>query len=179
MKRYCGDGDTPVRPHSRWGACSRIARFLAGILAWAPLAALAGSLPLAEDFQRDARQMRGHGQPMVVMFSQNGCVWCDRVRTQIGPMATDEAQPDGALFRQVNIDSDAALVGFDGRPTSHREFAQTQGVQFTPMLVFFGPDGEQLADAIVGMTLPDFYAQYVTHAIDRARGEMGWMAGKD
>lgn len=145
---------------------------LAGILAWAPLAVFASALPEAEDLSQDARLMRDAGQPMVVLFSQRACGWCDRARQQLTPMARDADTQGGAVFRQIDIDRDAPLVDFSGQRVSHSRFSRDEGVRFTPTLIVFGPDGRQLAEPILGMRLPDFYAHYVAQAIDQARTAM-------
>jgi thioredoxin-related protein len=116
--------------------------------------------------------MLGAGQPMVVLFSQSGCGWCDRARVQLVPMAREAAEQGGAVFRQMDIDRDTPLVDFSGQRATHRRFSRAEGVRFTPTLIVFGPDGRQLAEPILGMRLPDFYAHYVAQAIDQARSAM-------
>lgn len=172
MKRLFWDVYARSTSRSTHPTVPGVALILAGILAWAPAAAFASALPEAEDLNRDARLMHDAGQPMVVLFSQRACGWCDRARLQLAPMARDAATQGGAVFRQIDIDRDAPLVDFSGQGTSHRRFSRDEGVRFTPTLIVFGPDGRQLAEPILGMRLPDFYAHYVAQAIDQARTAM-------
>ena len=90
-------------------------RGLAGILACVPIALSAAqpSLPKAADLASDGAAMRAAKMPMVVLYSQAGCSYCDEARTYLVPMARDPANAQRALFRQVDIDSDAALTAGD------------------------------------------------------------------
>ncbi len=172
MKRLLRDVYARSAPRSTRPALPGVALILASILAWTSAAAFASALPEAEDLNQDARLMQEAGQPMVVLFSQRACGWCDRARQQLAPMARDAATQGGAVFRQIDIDRDALLVDFSGQVTSHRRFSGDEGVRFTPTLIVFGPDGRQLAEPILGLRLPDFYAHYVAQAIDQARTAM-------
>lgn len=154
-----------------------MARLPAGILACVAIMTAAHAdplphLPQPTNLQQEAAEMTRTASPMVVLFSQNGCSWCDQARTHLVPMsrATDENTP--ARFRQINLDDDTALVDFSGRQTTQRAFADREKIRFTPTMVVFGASGEQLGDPIVGMRLPDFYGQYVTQAIEKARAQM-------
>ncbi len=106
---------------------------------------------------------------MVVLYSQADCSYCDEARTYLVPMASDPANAQRALFRQIDIDSDAALTGFGGQPTTHRAVARQLGARFAPTVSVLDADGRPLGEAIVGMRLADFYGQYVDNAIDSAR----------
>ena len=136
-------------------------RGLAGILACVPIALSAAqpSLPKAADLAIDGAAMRAAKMPMVVLYSQAGCSYCDEARTYLVPMARDPANAQRALFRQIDIDSDAALTDFAGKPTTHRHLAARL-------------EGRTLGEAIIGMRLPDFYGQYVDNAIDDARAAL-------
>lgn len=116
--------------------------------------------------------MRHTSNPMVVLFSQKACSWCDQARAYLVPMARDSGERAPALFRQINLDDDTGLIDFSGRQTTQRAFARTEKVRFTPTVVIFGAKGERLGDPIVGMRLPDFYGQYVEQAIEDARARM-------
>jgi thioredoxin-related protein len=134
--------------------------------------ALAAGVPPAADLAADARLMREKRLPMLVFFSRNGCPWCEQARREyIGPLAADPAT--GALVRQVDVDRDTPLQDFAGRPTSHRAFAREHQVRLAPTLMFFGPDGEMVAETIVGFRLADFYGAYIDEALAVSRGRLG------
>ena len=149
-------------------------RGLVGILACVPIALSAAqpSLPKAADLARDGVAMRAAKMPMVVLYSQAGCTYCDEARTYLVPMARDSANAQRAIFRQIDIDSDAALTDFAGKPTTHRRLATELGAKFTPTVSVLDAEGRALGEEIIGMRLPDFYGQYVDNAIDDARAAL-------
>ena len=152
-----------------------MARWLAAILACVPIAlpAAAPTLPKAADLARDAVAMRAARLPMVVLYSQTDCVYCERARGYLGPMAQDPATRSRALFRQIDIDSDAPLLDFAGAPGTHRSVAAAHAVRFAPTVIVFDAGGRPLSEAIVGMRLADFYGQYLDNAITEARRRLG------
>ncbi len=165
-----------IKPTRGTRASVSLIRLVAGILAWGLGSAFAAGqfqqLELAADLLADAQSMKAHAQPMVILFSQRNCNWCDRARTQLAPLVAEFEPGQGALFRQVDIDRDAALTDFAGNTTTHRRFAREHGARFTPTLMVFGPDGQTLGEPILGMRLPDFYNHYVMLAIEHARARI-------
>lgn len=143
--------------------------FTAWILAWLAMAADAATpLPEAQNLAADARIMRTERLPLMVLFSRSNCNWCEKVRREY--LAAIAAEPNArVLLRQVDIDRDAALTDFTGQTTSHRAFAQAHQARLAPTLMFFGPDGELLADTLVGYHAPDFYGALIDRAIDGSR----------
>ena len=142
------------------------------ILAWWTHAALAiQPVPVAENLAVDSPTARDGKVPIVVLFSRAHCGWCDKARREhLDAMATHSA--GGALFRQIDVDSDAWLIDFSGQRTRHRTFARKHGAKMTPTLMFFGPDGQALADPIVGYRLPEFYGTLIEDAIEDSRNRL-------
>ncbi len=142
------------------------------ILAWWTTAAVAiQPVPMAENLAADGKKAHAARQPIVVLFSRTPCGWCDKARREhLNAMATQAtASPGGALFRQVDLDSNARLIDFAGRRTSHRAFAGMHNAKMTPTLMFFADDGRELASAIVGYRLPEFYGTLIEDAIEDSR----------
>jgi thioredoxin-related protein len=139
------------------------------ILAWWSFAAPAlEPVPLANDLAADGRIARAGDAPVVVLFSRTPCGWCDRARREhLNAMATNAV--GGALFRQVDLDTNAPLTDFSGQRTTHRAFAQRHHVKMTPTLLFFGDDGRELAAPIVGYRLAEFYGTLIEDAIEDSR----------
>jgi len=146
--------------------------FTAWILAWLALAAEAAApLPAARDFAADATVMRSERLPLMVLFSRSNCPWCEKVRREYLDSIAAEPTPR-VLLRQVDMDRDTALVDFDGSNTSHRAFAQAHRARLAPTLMFFGPDGRQVAASLVGYQTADFYGALIDRAIDDGHGLM-------
>lgn len=142
------------------------------ILAWAPVApsAAAGQLPSAVDLAATGRAIAADGAPLVVLYSQDNCRWCDRARSQLVPMSRQSNV--GARFAQIDIDRATPLTDFAGRHTTHGGFARDEAIRFTPILVIYGPSGQRLTEPIVGMGAIDFYAEQVLQAIAQARTQL-------
>jgi thioredoxin-related protein len=142
------------------------------ILAWWTCAAAAiQPVPAAANLAADGRIAHAARQPVVILYSRGLCTWCDKARREhLNAMASQAAaQSGGPLFRQVDLDTDAPLVDFAGRRSSHREFARRHNVKMTPTLMFFADDGHELAAAIVGYRLPEFYGTLIEDAIEDSR----------
>lgn len=141
------------------------------ILTWALISALwspaANALTAVEDFAADARLMRERKIPMLVLFSADGCSWCETARQQVlDPMAADPGNANRVLIRQVNIDRRVTIADFSGKTTTHRDFAQAHKARLTPTLMVLDADGREIAESIIGVRLLDFYGTYVERAID-------------
>ena len=150
-------------------------RKMAAILACVPIAlsAAPSALPLATDIAAETAKMRDARMPMLVLYSQASCTYCDTARTYLVPMSGPEAQGGRALFRQIDIDSDAALVDFPGTLSTHRAVARSHKARVTPTVRIFDADGRAVGEDIVGLRLEDFYATYIENAIDEGRRHMG------
>lgn len=150
-------------------------RFLAAATAlalpWTAAAATrAPLLPLAENLQADGRLSRTRGAPIVVLFSLPGCPYCEIVRrSHLGPMLADPRHASRVIIRQIDIDADQALVGFDGKRTTHARIARDHGVRAAPVVAFWDGEGRDAAPPLRGMLLPDFYGGYLEDAIEAAR----------
>jgi thioredoxin-related protein len=146
--------------------------FSAWILAWLAIgSAAAGPVPAAADLAADARILRERQVPMMMLYSRSNCGWCEKVRQLY--LASIAADPKAeVVLRQIDLDRDTPLVDFSGRRTSHRQFAQAHKVKLAPTLMFFGPDGGQLVEAIVGYRLPDFYGAHIDDAIEDSRNRL-------
>lgn len=146
-------------------------RLLAGlalILAWLPPAPAETprEIPPARDFAADALHARARRIPILVLYSQADCHWCEQVRREhLRPLL---AAPEKVLLRQVDLDQDRPLLDFDGKHTTHRAFARHHGAKVTPTLAVFGPDGRQPVEPLVGVRIPDYYGAYIERLIERA-----------
>lgn len=150
-------------------------RHLAGllgglILACAPAAALDPSgVPPARDLRAESAAAARAGLPLIVIFSRDDCTFCTAIkRDYLQPMARQARNGNRPVIREIRQDSDAALTGFGGEKTTHTDFARNAKIKLVPVVAFYGPDGRQLADPIVGARLPDFYQSYLDDGIDNA-----------
>lgn len=134
------------------------------ILACAPMAALdASELLRAADLRAEAEQAARRGVPLIVIYSRDDCKFCKTVkRDYLEPLAAGQKAP---LVREISQDRDAPLTDFQGRPTTHAAFATGEKIKLVPVVAFYGRNGRQLAEPIVGARLADFYQSYLDEAI--------------
>ena len=130
----------------------------------------APDLPLASDLAADAKEMRRKRTPLIVLFSLPGCPYCHEVRrSHLLPLLNDAARSPGFILRQVDLRSEARVVDFDGRATSHGELARARGIRSAPEVVFWDDRGRAIAEPLRGMLLPDFYGAYLDESLETAR----------
>lgn len=132
-------------------------------LAWARDSALPvpTSLPLA------AARAAARGEPLVLLISLPGCPFCELVRRSYLLPARRDA---GLQAWQLNSqDKRTPLIGFDGQVTTAAAQISAWKAGFTPSVLFFGPQGQELAERLVGIAVPDFYDAYLQERLARAR----------
>jgi thioredoxin-related protein len=128
-----------------------------------------GGLPPARDLKADAAQARAERKVIVLFFHSDSCPFCRQVEEIYLPLLLrEDAQAPRFILRTVEIRSGQAMTGWDGRETTQRDFARAQGVRLVPHLRFVGPDGEALAEDLIGLNPPDFYSGYLDSAVQAA-----------
>jgi thioredoxin-related protein len=141
------------------------------LFAVSALAFAESTLTKATDLQADAAAARKAGVPMLVLYSLPGCPYCEAIRrSHLTPLAAEV--PPKAIIRQIDLQSVAALRGFDGKPTTHAEFVRARGIKFAPVVSFFGSDGQPISESLVGTMLPDFYGAYLADALSNATAKV-------
>jgi hypothetical protein len=123
----------------------------------------------ARDLQSDAAEARARRLPIVLFFRTANCPYCREVEELYLPsLLAANARHPSFILRTVEIDSGEPLTSFDGAAIDMRAFARRQRVRLVPHLRFVGPDGEALAPDLIGLGVPDFYAGYLSDAIETA-----------
>lgn len=138
---------------------------LLGVAGGASFAAPA-VLPSASSLPDELALTLQKGQPLVVMVSLPGCPYCRAVREQsLAPMH----QHQGLAIVQVDMQSKQPLKGFDGTMSTHDQVIRAWKVDLAPTLLFFGRKGVEVAERLVGASLPDFYGAYLDERLELAR----------
>ena len=155
----------------RWralhGACAAILAFSA------IAAAAAGPLPFARHLAADGRAARESGRVIVVLYSTADCPYCKKVRDGfLGPMHASADDAKRVLVREIEVDSGRQVVGFDGQPTTHAVLAKARKVRIVPYLMFLGPQGEPLAEPLIGISSVDLYGGLLERRIETARARL-------
>lgn len=128
------------------------------------------TLPTPASLRGAAQAAAARGEPLVVMTTLKGCVYCELVRNNyLAPM-----RRDGELVAvQIDVqDRQSNLQGFAGDMTTPADQARAWKARFTPTVMFFGPDGTELAERLVGVAVPDFFGEYLSARLVEARGKL-------
>lgn len=135
-----------------------------------PIASPAGALPTPASLRGAAQAAAARREPLVVMTSLQGCPYCDLVRNRhLLPLLRQ------GLVAAVQLDvrdRTTHLQGFAGETTTAAALLHEWKARFTPTVLFFGPDGQELAERLVGVAVPDFYGDYLDARLSQARSRL-------
>ncbi|SCX77384.1 thioredoxin family protein [Thiohalorhabdus denitrificans] len=132
--------------------------------------AYAGEIPAARDLAATAQEAGSQDRPVLVFFYQDECPYCEAVRENyLGPIMKNDSYTSRIALREVNTRDHSRLKDFHGEETSHRGFAEREDAPLTPTVAFYGPEGRQLTDPLVGLKGgTEYYGHYLDEAIDEA-----------
>lgn len=127
----------------------------------------AAALPSPASLRAAAQAAAALGEPLVVMTTLSGCPYCDLVRNHhLLPL-----RREGRVHAvQIDIrDRKSNLQGFQGQNTTPAAQAHLWKARFAPTVLFLGPQGQELAERLVGVAVPDFYGEYLDARFQAAR----------
>jgi thioredoxin-related protein len=143
---------------------------LAALIVAAPAHA---QMTQARDLAADARLAGKRKIPLLVLFSETGCPWCERARQEfLLPMQRNPEYRAKVMMREVGTDSSAVLIDFAGNKTTQAEFSRQRRVNMTPTVLLLGPRGEQLGEPLVGFSSADYYGFFLDERIDTALAQL-------
>ena len=124
------------------------------------------ALPPAYAFPQHLAAALARSLPLTVMVSLPGCPFCKVVRdSHLAPLLREQA----VAVVQIDIGSALPLLGVHGQAGTHAEQVRQWGVKVAPTLLFFGRQGNEVAERLVGALLPDFYGAYLAQRLETAR----------
>lgn len=127
----------------------------------------------AMSFTRDLRTDTRTGRPLVVMFSRRDCGYCRRLETeQFVPLLRSGEYAERIVIRKLSLDAGQRVIDMSGIDVDTGKIADRYGVDVTPTVLLLGPQGQELAEPLVGMGLPDFYWAYLQRAIREAEDRL-------
>ncbi len=125
------------------------------------------ALPTPASLRGAAQAAAAQREPLVVMTTLTGCPYCDLVRGHhLLPMLR---QGEIRAIQLDTQDRSSNLQSFDGSQTTPAAQIDAWNARFAPTVLFFGPKGEELAERLVGVAVPDFYGEYLEQRLQQAR----------
>ena len=150
---------------TRWILACLAALFLA-----APACA---QISAARNLAADARLAAERRIPLLVLFSEAGCPWCERARQEfLLPMQRNPEYRGKVMMREVGTDNPAVLLDFAGNATTQAEFARRSQINMVPTVMLFGARGVALAEPLVGFGSADYYGYFIDQRIDAALAQL-------
>ncbi|MDZ7661441.1 thioredoxin family protein [Thiohalophilus sp.] len=124
-------------------------------------------VPLTTDLHADGQLAREKNLPLLIMFSQDGCSYCDQVREQfLEPMRKSGEYTDRVIMRIIKVDRFSDIRDFDGRMREPSDIATRYRASVTPTVIFVDYRGHELAERVLGITTPAFYGGELDDAIE-------------
>ncbi|MFT5933632.1 MAG: thioredoxin-related protein [Hydrogenophaga sp.] len=128
------------------------------------------ALPSPPSLRAAARAAAAKGEPLVLMTTLAGCPYCDLVRNHYLLPMRRAGQVQAV---QLDIrDRRSNLQDFAGNTTTPAEQVAVWKARFAPTVLFFGPMGQELAERLVGVAVPDFYGEYLEARLTEARAKL-------
>jgi len=124
-------------------------------------------LPTTHSLPQAAQAAAALKMPLVVMTTLKGCPYCDVVRGHylLPMLRAGEIQ----AIQLDMTDRVTPLKGFDGRLTTAAAQIKAWQAKLAPTVLFLAPRGEELAERLVGMAVPDLYGAYLDNRLEDAR----------
>lgn len=123
-------------------------------------------LPAPQSLKEELAKALAKGNPLVIMVSLERCPFCKIAREHyLEPLARKEGIP---VF-QVDMRNPKGIQHFDGNPKTHDQLTRDWDIKIAPTVLFFGANGKEVAERLVGGYLPDFYGAYLDERIAKAR----------
>ena len=125
------------------------------------------ALPVPASLHQAALGANAKGQPVVLLITLPGCVYCELARrSNLMPLLPES----GLQAWQLDLTNRSTpLIGFDSKPTNAERQAKAWKATFTPTVLFLGSRGQELAERLVGIAVPDFYGTYLEQRLIAAR----------
>ncbi|MEP6823476.1 MAG: thioredoxin fold domain-containing protein [Ramlibacter sp.] len=137
------------------------------LVGWAGVRA--AELPSSASLADELAAALAAGKPLLVMASLHGCPFCKLVRdSYLAPLRVDTGQP----VVQVDAQSSQAVRDFRGSATTHDRLLRSWGVAVLPTVLFFGKAGREVAERLVGASIPDFYGAYLDERVRKATADL-------
>lgn len=111
----------------------------------------------AKNFFTDGQLSKRKKIPILVMFSEPDCRYCELVmREVIEPISELEEYENKVILRHVIYSSLVEIIDFSNQSNNHSRFSFQYGAKFYPVLMLLDNEGKILEKKI-GVTLIETY----------------------
>jgi len=149
----------------------RLTAFLALTLILSPLRAQ--PIPDGDDWRQAGADASARRVPILVLVSEEGCGFCERLRREILEDADTRARlEDQAVLRGLGREASGKVRDFDGERMRARLFLGRYEVFAAPTVLFLDPRGRVLAPALVGYNDAETFRGLLSERLRRARAVM-------
>jgi thioredoxin-related protein len=109
-------------------------------------------LPTPASLREAALAAQSQGEPLVLLVSLPGCVWCELLRRNyLAPM-----RGEGMHAFQITVnDHQRPITNFQGQPSHGAAIASAYEAKFTPTMMFLNAEGKEIAQRIRGVASVD------------------------
>ena len=133
-----------------------------------PCVYAASQLELVGDLSQLAGEAKESNRMLIVLVSQPDCTFCEYVKSShIEPMMRKGTLANIAIVRELDL-SGISLTDFSGESISPGQLARRYNAEFSPSVLFLSASGEQLHEAIIGVSSRDYYGYYLDKAIEKS-----------
>jgi thioredoxin-related protein len=123
-------------------------------------------LPTPASLREAALAAQSKGEPLVLLVSLPGCVWCELLRRNyLAPMRQEGVQ----AFQITVNDRKQAVVNFQGQASTGADIASAYAAKFTPTLMFLDAQGQEIAKRIQGVASVDLIGGLIDERLATAR----------
>lgn len=131
--------------------------------------ATSNALSVPDSLPDELARALKNGSPLLVLVSLPGCPFCKIAREHyLLPLQREH----NVAVVQIDMRSRQMIVGFAGGQQTQDELIQSWGIKVTPTVLFFGRGGVEVAERLVGASIPDFYGAYLDERVRVARAAM-------
>ena len=125
------------------------------------------------DLQVAGKEAQQRQLPILIMFSRQGCPYCDVVREEfLKPMLRSGDYTNRVILLEIHSDSYTMLRDFNGQMISVESLVHRYRASFAPTVVFLDAHGNELVERLIGITTRDFYGGFLDEAIEQALQRM-------
>lgn len=121
----------------------------------------------ADDLALIAAEARAKGVPILLAFTRERCVYCERAKRDHWPALQAGRLRRQVIFREVDVEGETPLRDFDGKTVTAAGLARRYGIERVPTVVVVDSRGRVLSAPIVGLPSEDFYPLYLERAVEQ------------